>query len=113
MEINTLQQRINENAEAKFNALMNDLLKMAKLFPILYDLKIKTIEGREVPLVSEFNVGLFGKDRLSKFMETPFLVDKTNYLSVKAKMIAEFAQQETDELFRKFEDISTYLESQD
>ncbi len=117
MELNTLQDRINKNAEAKFDAMMTELCGMMRLFPILSSLEIKGPEGSTVRLFSgNYGRGLFETSDYKNYWlgsaKSKTLADRTNFLSVREEMIADLAKQETDELFRKLEDIGTYLDNQ-
>jgi hypothetical protein len=112
MEITTLQQRINERAEAKFQQMMKELVRNIKESPILNTLKMN-IGEKQVDLFGyAWNNPIFQINREERYHESEVLPAVSNFLEVKEHIIAQLIQEETDHLLAQIDSINDIIDNQ-
>ena len=112
---NSVQERINQKAEDRFQKDLQGAWEAISKNPILAQLKV-IVGERKIDLFSYGIHAIFGainSVHRSKAAYTNITKEYTNFDEIKAELIAGYVQEETDTLFQKIDEIKEYFETRE
>lgn len=112
---NSVQERINQKAEDRFQKDLQEAWEAISKNPILAQLKV-IVGEKKIQLFAYGNYAVFGtinNGHRSKAAYTNITKEYTNFAEIKAELIAGYVQQETDALFQKIDEIKEYFETRE
>lgn len=110
---NSVQEKINQKAEALFQKDLQNAVDAIKGNPILTQLKIRASE-KEVRFFEYGSRAIFGASgHQDKAIETRTSAENTNMEVIKANLINRYIRQETEALFAKIDEIKEFFDAQE